>query len=107
MRLAPGALEGLSALHKSGYSLIVVSNQSGVARGLFPERALGKVKRSLRRQLAAFIVPLAGFYYCPHHPQGSVDGYTIACRCRKPAPGMLCCAADDLGIDLGEKLSRH
>jgi histidinol-phosphate phosphatase family protein len=100
IRLAPGAVEGLSALHQSGYELIVVSNQSGVARGLFPERALGEVERSLRRQLAAFGVPLAGFYYCPHHPQGIVEDYTIACPCRKPEPGMLRRAASDLGINL-------
>ncbi len=102
IRLALGAVEGLSALHENGYALIVVSNQSGVARGLFPERALREVEHSLRRQLAAFGVPLAGFYYCPHHPDGSVDGYAVACRCRKPAPGMLRRAAAELGIDLSE-----
>jgi D-glycero-D-manno-heptose 1,7-bisphosphate phosphatase len=102
IRLAPGAVEGLTVLHESGYALIVVSNQSGVARGLFPERVLREVEGSLRCQLAAFGVPLAGFYYCPHHPQGTVEGYAIACRCRKPAPGMLRRAAADLGIDLAE-----
>ncbi len=102
IRLAPGAMEGLTALHESGYALIVVSNQSGVARGLFPERALCEVEHALRRQLAEFGVPLAGFYYCPHHPHGSVLPYAIACRCRKPAPGMLRRAAVDLGIDLAE-----
>jgi histidinol-phosphate phosphatase family protein len=89
-------------LHENGYALIVVSNQSGVAHGLFPERALRDVERSLRSQLAEFGVPLAGFYYCPHHPQGHVHGYAIACRCRKPAPGMLRRAAADLDIDLAE-----
>lgn len=102
IRLAPGAVEGLSALHENGYALILVSNQSGVAHGFFPEQALGEVERSLRQQLAAFGVPLAGFYYCPHHPQGNVAGYAIACRCRKPAPGLLRRAAADLGIDLAE-----
>ncbi len=102
IQLTSRAMEGLSALHESGYALIVVSNQSGVARGLFPERALGEVEHSLRCQLAAFGVPLAGFYYCPHHPQSHVNGYTIACRCRKPAPGMLRRAAADLGIDLAQ-----
>ncbi|HZV06666.1 MAG TPA: HAD-IIIA family hydrolase [Gemmataceae bacterium] len=102
IRLVPQAGEALRALHENGYVLIVVSNQSGVARGLFPERALREVERSLRRQLAAFGVPLAGFYYCPHHPQGAVEEYAVACRCRKPAPGMLHCAAADLGINLAE-----
>jgi histidinol-phosphate phosphatase family protein len=102
IRLAPGAVEGLTALHENGYALIVVSNQSGVAHGLFPERVLRDVERSLRRQLAAFGVPLAGFYYCPHHPEGRVNRYAVACRCRKPAPGMLRRAAADHGIDLAE-----
>ncbi len=102
IRLAPGAVEGLTALHENGYVLIVVSNQSGVAHGFFPERALRGVERSLRCQLAAFGVPLAGFYYCPHHPQGQVNNYAVTCRCRKPAPGMLRRAAADLGIDLAE-----
>ena len=102
IQLAPGAVEGLTALHENGYALIVVSNQSGVAHGFFPERALRGVERSLRRRLAAFGVPLAGFYYCPHHPQGRVNGYAVTCRCRKPAPGMLRRAAADLGIDLTE-----
>jgi histidinol-phosphate phosphatase family protein len=102
IRLTRGAVEGLKALHANGYRLIVVSNQSGVARGLFPESALAAVERSLRRQLAAFGVPLAGFFYCPHHPEGSVARYAVACRCRKPAPGMLRRAAAQLGIDLAE-----
>jgi D,D-heptose 1,7-bisphosphate phosphatase len=102
IRLTPGAVEALSLLHENGYALIVVSNQSGVARGMFPERALREVERSLRCQLAAYDVPLAGFYYCPHHPEGSVDCYAVACRCRKPAPGMLRRAAAELGIDLAE-----
>ncbi|HEY7327770.1 MAG TPA: HAD-IIIA family hydrolase [Gemmataceae bacterium] len=102
VRLASGAVKGLATLHENGYALIVVSNQSGVTHGLFPERALGEVERSLRRQLGAFGVPLAGFSYCPHHPNGRVNRYAIMCRCRKPAPGMLRRAAADLGIDLAE-----
>src|SRR5262249_17961086 len=102
IRLAPGAVEGLASLHESGYPLVIVSNQSGVARGLFPESALLKVERALRRMLAEFGVPLAGFYSCPHHPEGTVASHAIACRCRKPAPGLLRRAADELGIDLAQ-----
>jgi histidinol-phosphate phosphatase family protein len=100
IRLAPGAAEGLAALHEAGHPIVVVSNQSGVARGRFPEAALAEVERSLRRLLAAFGVPLAGFYYCPHHPEGCVREYAVRCPCRKPAPGMLRRAAADLGLDL-------
>src|SRR5262249_5859453 len=91
--------ECLSALHAAGFALVVVSNQSGVARGYFPERALRGVETRLRALLDEIGVPLAGFYYCPHHPEGSVVEYVRFCRCRKPAPGMLLKAAGELNID--------
>ncbi|HEY9738269.1 MAG TPA: HAD family hydrolase [Trichocoleus sp.] len=97
MLLCPGVLSGVKKLHQAGYLLIVISNQSGVARGYFTEAALGPVEQQLRRMLK---VPLAGFYYCPHHPHGSVLEYAYACECRKPEPGMLFQAAADHGIDL-------
>lgn len=98
--LNPGVEEGLKRLHAAGYQLIVVSNQAGVARGYFPESALEGVESRLRELLMAFGVPLAGFAYCPHHPEGIVEGFSMACECRKPAPGMLVRAAAELGIDL-------
>jgi len=100
IRLAPGATEGVSLLAEAGYALVVVSNQSGVARGLFPENAIEAVERRIRELLAALQVPLAGFYYCPHHPQGKIARYAIECSCRKPAPGMIHDAALELGLDL-------
>jgi D-glycero-D-manno-heptose 1,7-bisphosphate phosphatase len=99
IRLAPGAAEGLRLLHAEGYRLVVISNQSGVARGLFPEEALAAVEQRLRRLLGELGVPLAAFYYCPHHPEGVVPGLAIACACRKPEPGLILRAAGDLGID--------
>src|SRR5262245_5800444 len=84
LRLLPGAGEGLRLLHAAGFRLVVVSNQSGVARGYFPEDALVAVERRLRDLLAEAGVPLAGFYYCPHHPGGAVPAYAVACDCRKP-----------------------
>jgi histidinol-phosphate phosphatase family protein len=100
IQLAPGALEGLKALHAAGYRLIVVTNQSGVARGYFPESALSKVVERLRGLLAQAGVPLEGFYYCPHHPDGVISGYTVDCFCRKPAPGLVLRAAAEVGADL-------
>ncbi len=100
IRLAPGAEEGLIRLHRAGYALFVISNQSGVARGYFPESALQGVEARLRELLAAFGVPLAGFSYCPHHPEGSVERFAMACDCRKPEPGMILRIAAAHGIDL-------
>jgi len=100
IRLAFGAVAGLTALHEAGFELVIVSNQSGVARGLFTEEALAAVERRLRDLLADEGLPLAGFYYCPHHPQGSVGRYAVVCDCRKPAPGMLLRAARELDLVL-------
>jgi D,D-heptose 1,7-bisphosphate phosphatase len=99
IRLAPGAAEGLPRLHRAGFRLIVVSNQSGVARGYFAESALGTVEERLRALLEELGVPLAGFYYCPHHPEGQVAAYTGVCSCRKPAAGLILRAADEHRID--------
>ena len=100
IRLMPGAAAGLRRLHAAGYPLFVISNQSGVARGYFPEAALAGVAAALRRLLAEAGVPLRGFYYCPHYPDGVVPAYSVACDCRKPAPGLLRRAAADHGLDL-------
>ena len=100
VRLMPGAVEGLRRMRAAGYRLIVVSNQSGLARGYFAEEALAGVERRVRELLEAAGVTLSGFYYCPHHPEGAVPAYTAACDCRKPAPGMIRRAAAEHGIDL-------
>jgi D-glycero-D-manno-heptose 1,7-bisphosphate phosphatase len=100
IQLAPGAMEGAGLLAEAGFALVVVSNQSGIARGLFDAREIVAVERRVRDLLAAEGVPLAGFYYCPHHPQGKVPRYSIDCDCRKPRPGMILDAADDLELDL-------
>ncbi len=99
IELAPGAAAGLAALAEAGYAIVVVSNQSGVARGMFSEKALAAVERRLRELLVLHDVSLAGFYYCPHHPQGGVSRYAVSCECRKPQPGMLLKAAEDLNLD--------
>jgi len=102
IRLTAGVGIGLRQMHQMGYQLLVISNQSGVARGYFPESALAAVEQRLRALLKPFNVPLAGFYYCPHHPEGTVAEYAIACTCRKPEPGLLIEAAQDHMIDLTE-----
>lgn len=100
IRLTRGAGEAVRSLAAEGYRIVVISNQSGVARGFFAEAALTDVERHLRTLLAAEGVELDGFYYCPHHPQGKVAEYAIACDCRKPQPGMVRRAASDLALEL-------
>jgi D-glycero-D-manno-heptose 1,7-bisphosphate phosphatase len=98
--LAPGAAEGLYLLVRRGYRIFVVSNQPGVALGIFPEHALRAVEARLRELLRDVGVPLAGFHYCPHLPGGTVPEYAVPCPCRKPASGLLARAAREHGIDL-------
>jgi D,D-heptose 1,7-bisphosphate phosphatase len=100
IRLYPDVPEALRRFRAAGYRLIVISNQAGVARGYFEENALEGVRETLNRLLSAEGVPLDGFYYCPHHPEGTVAAYSVACDCRKPKPGMILQAAREQGIDL-------
>ncbi|MBD2777160.1 HAD family hydrolase [Iningainema sp. BLCCT55] len=100
IKLTQGAIEGLRLLEKAGYKLIVITNQSGVARGYFPESALLAVENHLRQVLADEGISLTDFYYCPHHPKGIMAELAITCDCRKPAPGMLLRAACQHNIDL-------
>jgi D-glycero-D-manno-heptose 1,7-bisphosphate phosphatase len=98
--LAEGAAEGLYLLVRRGYRIVIVSNQPGVALGIFPEHALRAVEARLRDLLRDVGVPLSGFYYCPHLPEGTVAEYAVPCTCRKPASGLLFHAAREHAIDL-------
>jgi D-glycero-D-manno-heptose 1,7-bisphosphate phosphatase len=100
VHLLPGVSRALGWLSRAGYRLIVITNQSGVARGYVSERELALVHARLRRDLAAEGVRLDAIYYCPHHPQGAREEYTVACLCRKPAPGLLLRAAVEQGVAL-------
>ena len=97
IRLAPGAERAIPRLAVAGCTLAVVSNQPGVALGRFPESALELVHDRLRELIAELGAKLAGFYYCPHHPDGVVPEYSVHCQCRKPAPGLIERAARDAG----------
>jgi D,D-heptose 1,7-bisphosphate phosphatase len=102
LRMLPGSVEGLRLLHHAGYALIVVTNQDGIAHGCCTEEAITNVEITLRIRLAAAEIPLSGFYYCPHDPQGTVPRYATHCACRKPKPGMLMQAACELRINLAQ-----
>jgi D-glycero-D-manno-heptose 1,7-bisphosphate phosphatase len=93
-------LSGLKKLQAEGYKLIIVSNQSGVAKGYFTEKRMIHVSRRMKELFRMNDLKLDGFYYCPHHPEGLVQGYNIDCDCRKPKPGMLLRAAAYHKLDL-------
>jgi D-glycero-D-manno-heptose 1,7-bisphosphate phosphatase len=90
----PGALDGLVCLAAQGFALIVVSNQRGIARGLVSVTALREIEERIQLGLAPHGRRIEAFRYCPHE-------ISEACRCRKPAPGLLLDAAQELEIDLG------
>ena len=102
VKLIDGAAEALMELKALGYKLIVVTNQSAVARGIVTEKVLADIHERLRRLLAEKSVSLDDIYYCPYHPEGVVPKYRKESNYRKPNPGMLLEAADDMSIDLGE-----
>ncbi len=102
IKLTPNAEQGLSLLHDAGFQLIVVTNQSGIARGYFTEADLKPVETRLEEMLDGFGVTFGGFYYCPHHPDGSVRRYAVHCDCRKPRAGLVERAAREHGLDLNE-----
>lgn len=92
----------LRTLQQAGFQLVVITNQAGIARGLFSERELRLMHDHLRRELGRLSVHLDGIYHCPHHVEGVVPDLSIRCSCRKPEPGMLLRAAEDRGIELRE-----
>lgn len=98
--LFPQAAVAIKMINVSGMKSIVVTNQSGVARGYFTAAFVARVHRQIQEMLAPHHARLDAFYYCPHHPEGQ-GIYRQECNCRKPEPGMLLTAARDMGIDLG------
>jgi D-glycero-D-manno-heptose 1,7-bisphosphate phosphatase len=99
-RLFPWSIEAVRLINRSGFLAVLVTNQAGVARGYFPERAVREVHDRLTAALADGAARLDGVYYCPHHPEAGEAPYRQDCDCRKPRPGLLSRAASDLGIDL-------
>ena len=94
-----GAQDAVRLLNEAGYLVIVVTNQSGVARGYYDEDAVKSLHAHMQRNLAALGAHVDAFYYCPHHPEGTVKSLAVSCRCRKPGTGMLEQAASEWPID--------
>jgi len=96
----PWSGKAILTLNQNSLKAVVVTNQAGVARGYFAEDLVIQVHNKLREELAREGAQLDGIYYCPHHPSVGSEPYRQHCNCRKPKPGMLIRAVEDLGIDL-------
>jgi D-glycero-D-manno-heptose 1,7-bisphosphate phosphatase len=99
-----GSLEACRELVRRGWLLVVATNQSGIGRGLYTAQQFQQVTDWMRGRFERSGAPLAGVYYCPHHPTDATDGFQVRCDCRKPRPGMLLAAARDLSLDLGQSM---
>lgn len=99
VELVPGAAAALRSLAAAGYALVVVTNQSGIARGLYGEEEFRAVQRRVEELLERGGIRFDAVYHCPHHPD-----YTGPCECRKPALGLYRRAARELGLDLSRSV---
>ena len=100
----PWSADALRLLKRAGFAVVVITNQSGVARGLYAESAVHDVHAHLTAVLARGGAVVAGWYHCPHHVDAVDAAYRLDCDCRKPKPGMLTRAAADLGLDLARSV---
>ena len=111
LELISKSAEAIRLLNKSGFKVIVVSNQSGVARGYYQEKDIEIYNRVMKKKLEEEKAYIDAIYYCPHHPRAAIEKYKIDCECRKPKPGMLKQAEKDLNLNLklsflvGDKMS--
>lgn len=99
LRFLKGAREALAYLAGLGYKIIIVTNQSGIARGYYTVADMEKLHAYMVREIEAAGGRVDRIYYCPHHKEGKVREYAIDCQCRKPKPGMLLRALEEFGLD--------
>jgi len=95
----PWSIDAVRLLNRAGLAVIMVSNQSGVARGFFTEAVVDDVHRHIASLLAEGGARVDAYYYCPHHPDGKVAAYTHRCECRKPGRGLVDRAVAQFGVD--------
>lgn len=100
----PGAIDAMRRLKEAGYALVVVTNQSGIARGYYTDEQYQALTAAMREALADAGAAVEAVYHCPHHPKGSVAELAIDCDCRKPAPGMILRAAKELNLSLSDSI---
>jgi D-glycero-D-manno-heptose 1,7-bisphosphate phosphatase len=101
IEILPGVAQALGLLREAGFKLVMVTNQSVVARGRLSEAGLHEIHAALSAKLGAQGAKLDAIYYCPHHPTEGIGEYRVACACRKPNTGMIDRAAQDLDLDAG------
>ncbi len=104
LKLLPYAAEGIRLFQKMGYFVFIITNQSGIARGFFDEKCLLLIHDKLITMLQKEDITINGIYYCPHHTEGVVEQYRVACDCRKPKPKMILDAANKYHVDLAQSL---
>jgi D-glycero-D-manno-heptose 1,7-bisphosphate phosphatase len=102
LQLIPRSAEAIRALNEMSIPVIVITNQSGIARGIFSEQELHAVHNTLDSILNTFGAKVDGYYYCPHHPHEGIAPYVIDCECRKPKSGMLKEAQNKFGLNLSQ-----
>lgn len=96
----PYSVDAVRLLNRHGFAVVIVTNQAGIARGIFKESFVAEAHQHITERLRDGGARIDGFYYCPHHPEAVVPELRQTCRCRKPQPGMLERAAADLDLDL-------
>lgn len=102
--IIPGIVDVLQVGQSRGYLLIVVTNQSGIARGYFTNEDYAALELHMRQRFSEFGITFSAVYHCPHHPDGVVPELSVKCSCRKPAPGLILQAVNDFDIDLARSV---
>ena len=111
LELISKSANAIRLLNENGFIVIVASNQSGIARGYYQEEDVILFNQALKENLAKESAHIDAIYYCPHYPEAKIERYRVDCNCRKPKPGLLLRAEEELNIDLkqsfmvGDKLS--
>lgn len=100
VKIYPASFEAVSRFNQAGFITIVITNQSGIGRGLLSEEALEEIHKKMRASFAEKKARLDAFYYCPHYEHSLTPRFRQACNCRKPNPGLALQAAADFDIDL-------
>jgi D-glycero-D-manno-heptose 1,7-bisphosphate phosphatase len=101
-KLLPGVIEAIKLLHENGYLVVLISNQPGIAKGHMSATNFALIREKMHNELYKDGTSLDGEYYCLHHPEATVAKLKVNCECRKPKPGLILKAAQEMNIDLSQ-----